>query len=214
MNTKIRKITMSAMFIALAFAAVAVGRVPVVMFLKYDPKDVIITLGGLILGPLSAVGIAVITSLIEMFALSETGVIGLVMNIISSCAFAFTASLIYRKKRTLSGAGIGLISGCVTMVVVMLLWNYCITPIYMGYPREVVAGMLIPVFLPFNLIKGALNAALTFLLYKPVVQGLRKARLLPPSDTANRKANIPLICVAALIIVTCVLLILSMRGII
>ena len=38
----------------------------------------------------------------------------------------------------------------------------------MGYPREAVAELLIPAFLPFNLLKGGLNAAITMLIYKPV----------------------------------------------
>ena len=64
----------------------------------------------------------------------------------------------------------------------MLLWNYLITPIYMGMDREeIVVPMLIPVFLPFNLVKGGLNMALILLLYKPVVTALRKARLVPES---------------------------------
>ncbi len=50
-----------------------------------------------------------------------------------------------------------------------------ITPIYMGYPREAVAELLLPVFLPFNLFKDGLNAASTFLLYKPVVSALMKS---------------------------------------
>ena len=80
------------------------------------------------------------------------------------------------------GAVIGLALGTVCLTVVMLLWNYLITPIYMGMDREeIVVPMLIPVFLPFNLVKGGLNMALILLLYKPVVTALRKARLVPES---------------------------------
>ena len=42
----------------------------------------------------------------------------------------------------------------------------------MGYPREAVAELLIPVFLPFNLLKGGLNTGITLVLYKPVVSTL------------------------------------------
>ena len=52
---------------------------------------------------------------------------------------------------------------CFTMICVMLLWNYLIALIYMGYPREAVVQLLLPAFLPFNLLKGGLNAAFTFL---------------------------------------------------
>lgn len=55
----------------------------------------------------------------------------------------------------------------------MLLSNYLIAPYYMGYPREAVAELLIPAFLPFNLIKGGLNVLGTILLYKPAVIALQ-----------------------------------------
>ena len=100
------------------------------------------------------------------------------MNVISSCSFACTAAFVYKKKRKISGAIVGLLCGWGCMVVVMLFWNYLITPIYMGYPREAVVELLIPVFLPFNLMKGGLNAALTMILYKPIVIALRRAHLI------------------------------------
>jgi riboflavin transporter FmnP len=95
------------------------------------------------------------------------------MNVISSCSFACTAAFIYGKKQTSSGAVVGLFCGWFCMVPIMLFWNYFITPIYMGLPREAVAELLIPAFLPFNLIKGGLNAAITLILYKPVLTALR-----------------------------------------
>ncbi len=98
------------------------------------------------------------------------------MNVISSCSFASTAAFVYKKKRKLSGVIIGLFSGWGCMVLVMLLWNYLIAPIYMGYPREAVVELLIPAFLPFNLIKGGLNAAITMIIYKPVAKALGCAR--------------------------------------
>lgn len=214
MNDKTRKLTTVAMLCAIAYVVMVVGRVPVVLFLKYDPKDVTITLGGLIWGPLTALWVSVIVSVIEMLSVSETGVLGCLMNIISTCSFACTASFIYKKRRTLSGAVIGLFAGSITMVVVMLLWNYLVTPLYMGYPREAVAELLLPAFLPFNLLKAGLNASFTFLLYKPVILALRKSGYLPTLNKVGRQRSTGLILLAAVIIVTCVLLILSMNEII
>ena len=59
----------------------------------------------------------------------------------------------------------------------MLLWNYLIAPIYMGCSREEVAQLLLPAFLPFNLIKGGLNAAGVLLVYRPVITALVRSRL-------------------------------------
>jgi hypothetical protein len=109
----------------------------------------------------------------------------------------------------------GLVAGCIVMTGAMLLWNYLLTPIYMGTPREQVAAMLIPVFLPFNLLKAVLNAGFTFLLYKPLVTALRKAGLIEASLSTNvKKTSWGMMLLATLAIVVCVLIILYMNGVI
>ena len=180
MNTK--RMTTLAMLCAAAYIAVFFIRIPImpaVPFLKYEPKDIIIVMSGFIYGPFSAFTVSALVSVLEFITISDTGVIGLVMNILSSCSFACVAAGIYKAKHTLKGAITGLVCGVVAMCAVMLLWNYLITPLYMKIPREVIAGMLLPAFLPFNLIKGILNGALTLLLYKPVVKALRKTGNIP-----------------------------------
>lgn len=212
MQTK--KLTVLAMLSALAYMAMVVGRIPIVLFLKYDPSDIIITIGGFLYGPLSALAISTVVSFVEMFTVSDSGVIGLVMNIVQTGAFACTAAFIYKRKRTITGAIIGLIAGCLITTVVMLLWNYFIVPIYMGYPREAVVKLLLPAFLPFNLMKGGLNAAITMLLYKPVITALRRSQLLAAEpEAAKTRVNIGVILVSLFIVVTCVLFILSFNGI-
>ena len=214
MNSKTKKLTTVGMLCAFAYAATVIGRVPLVLFLKYDPKDIIIVISGLIFGPLTSFSVTLIVSLIEMFTISENGILGFLMNIISSCSFACTAAFVYRKKRKLSGAIIGLFCGWGCMVLVMLLWNYIITPVYMGYPREAVAELLIPVFLPFNLIKGGLNAAITMILYKPIVTALRRTHLIEADQIKPKaKLNVGLMLIALLIITTCMLLLLSIKGV-
>ena len=178
MNNQTKKLTTVAMLCALAFIATAFGRIPLILFLKYDPKDVIIAIGGLIFGPFASFAIAVIVSFIEMLTISENGFLGFLMNVLSSCSFACTAAFIYRKRRRLSGAVIGLLGGIICMATIMLIWNYLVAPIYMGYPREAVTKLLLPAFLPFNLIKGGLNAVITILLYKPVMMAFSHSHIL------------------------------------
>lgn len=172
MNRKTKKLTAISMFCALAYASTAMGRIPLILFLKYDPKDIIIAVSGFILGPIASLLVASLVSLMEMFTISENGIWGFLMNVFSSCSFAYTASCIYQKRQRLSGAVTGLLCGWAVMVLVMLFWNYLIAPIYMEYPREAVAELLITVFLPFNLLKGGLNAGITMILYKPIVTSL------------------------------------------
>lgn len=209
-----KKLTAIGMLCALAYAAVMVGRIPIVLFLKYDPKDVVIVIGGLIFGPLVSLSVTVIVSVVQMFTISGTGILGCLMNVISSCSFACMAAFIYKKRHKLSGAVAGLLCGWGCQVAVMMLWNYLIAPIYMGYPREAVVELLLPAFLPFNLIKGGLNAALTLLLYKPVVTALRRSNLLESGNgTGKTRANVGVILVAVMVIATCALWILSLNGV-
>jgi riboflavin transporter FmnP len=126
---------------------------------------------------LAAVAVAAVVAFAEMVTVSESGLIGMLMNILSSVSFACTAALIYKFKPSLAGAAAGLAAGCLAATGAMLLWNYIITPIYMGVPRQVVVNMLVPVFLPFNLIKTGINAAIAILLFKPVINALRKTGL-------------------------------------
>lgn len=217
-TSRTRKLSIIAMLCALSYIVMVVGRIPIILFLKYDPKDIIITIGGFILGPLTSFVISTIVSLIEMITTSDTGIYGLIMNILSTCAFACVAAFIYKKKRTIKGAVVGLISGWLFMSAIMLFWNYLITPLYMGYPRAAVVELLWPAILPFNLLKGGLNAAITMLIYKPVVTALRRAHLIPDStvhvEASDSRSHIWASVAAGLVTVVCVVLFLVLSGVI
>lgn len=209
----VKQLVLLAMLCAVSFLMVATIRIPVVLFLNYEPKDVVITIGGFLLGPMASLIVSLVVSLIEMFTVSTTGPIGAIMNMLSTCAFACTAAIIYKRKHTLMGAVLGLLCGSVLMIGAMLLWNYLITPLYMtDTSREAVAAMLIPVFLPFNALKAGLNTAFTLVLYKPLVGALRKTGLIPKS-AASSKNKLGAYIFAAILLITCVLLLLVYRGI-
>ena len=176
---RVSRMTLMALLAAIAYLCVLFFRIPVVSFLRYEPKDVILVLTGILLGPIEGVVTAVIVSLLEMVTVSDTGPWGALMNVLASTAFLLPAAILYRMRRTLASALTGIFMGVVISTSVMMLWNYLITPIYMHVPREMVVGMLLPMFLPFNLLKDGLNAALSMLLYVPLLPALQKARVLP-----------------------------------
>lgn len=218
MNSKSRKITTVAVLAALCLISVALIRIPIVLFLKYEPKDVLITIGGLIFGPATSLMVSAISGLLEMFLLSDTGVLGMIMNVLASVCFACPAVVIYRRGRSMKAAILGLLAGALIMTTIMLLWNYIITPIYMGIPRSEVVKLLVPAILPFNLIKAGLNSGLILILYNPVVTALRNRNFVEPSS-ANREEkssfiNPTSLVVSSLILATSILLILVIRGII
>ena len=205
-----------AMLAAIAYVVMYLSKLlPQVMnFLQFDLKDTIICIGGFVFGPVAAAMVSIVVAFIEMITVSDTGPIGMVMNVLATCAFCCTASFIYKKKHTMSGAVIGLTAGTIALTVVMLLWTYLITPIYMMMDRSYVASLLVPVFLPFNLVKGGMNMAAILLLYKPVVGALRKAHLVAPSSSGSKgKFSAGFLLFAAALLATFILLMLVLAGI-
>ena len=198
-------IALAALFSALAYLTVFILRIPfipAVGFLKYEAKDAVLALEALILGPIPTVFSSLVISLLEMVTISTTGPIGAVMNFLSSMAFVLPVGIIYHKRRTLNAAVIGLICSVICETTVMLLWNYLISPIYMGISREAITALLLPGFLPFNAVKSIINAAITFLLYKPLMKVLRSAGLMPKRDSEGGSKALPIF-----VNVICVLLI-------
>ncbi len=212
-NWRLKRLCVMAMICAMAYVIVATVRIPVVQWLSYEPKDVLIAIGAFLFGPLSAAVMSVVVSLVEMVTISDTGIIGMAMNVLSTCLFVCTAGMIYRKNRRLSGAIIGLIVGSILTTAGMLLWNYLITPLYLTVTRDVVAGMLLPIFLPFNLFKSALNSVLTVLVYKHIVTALRAAKLIPPvseSAATQPKARSYIVAAASAVLLALLIVILLM----
>lgn len=201
-----------AMVCAIAYLMVVVVRIPIIMFLSYEPKDVMITIGGFLFGPWASMIISIIVCLIEMITISDTGFIGFIMNALSSCCFACLAAWVYRKDRTFKKAALGLLLGILLSTVAMILWNYLLTPLYMGYPRKDVVAMLAPIILPFNLFKGGVNMAITLIIYKPIIAALQKSGMLPPSVSSSKHQTAGMVLTTFCVILTCILLYLAMTG--
>ena len=215
MKLSVKKLCVLAMLAAVSFIVantLYISIFPAAPFLKYEPKDVIITIGGFLYGPLASLLISVVVSLPEML-ISGTGPIGGIMDILSTCSFACVAALLYKRRHTLAGAVSGLALGSVLMVIAMLLWNWLVSPLYMGVERAVIESMLLPIFLPFNLLKTGLNSALVLFLYKPVVTALRKAGLVEAPTKNKGTSKLGIYLFAAVLLITCTLLILVIKGI-
>ena len=223
----LRTLVIMSMLCAISYVLTVMIRLPIssLPFLKYDPKDIVIVLGGLILGPLPAFMLSLVVSLIEMVSISDSGIIGLIMNVLSTCSFACLASFIHKKRPGLKNMFLGVIAGFIAATCVMMLWNYILTPIYTGNPRSEVAQILIPIILPFNLIKNAINASLIMLLYTPLFKAIHALNLAPSNSFYNnkntdtnlsksRKFGTGVIIFAILTLITCILAVLAIKGII
>ena len=194
----VKRLVGMAMFSALAYGVTFVFRIPV-SFLTFDAKDAVLTIASFIYGPVSVLIMALIPAFIEFVTISGTGFWGFLMNFASSACFAFTASLIYKFKRSLNGAIIGLYAAVIATTALMMLLNIAVTPIYMKVPREVVVDMLPTLLLPFNFAKALMNAAITMLIYKPVSIAMKRARLVEGKmDAKFNKQSVIMLIIGAL----------------
>lgn len=171
-NTRIRRMIAVGVFVALAYICCVLFHFKAA-FLSFDLKDAVMTIGAMFFGPLAGLIMALLTCLIEFVTISSTGVYGLIMNLLSSITFVCIGSLVYSKRRNMSGAFVGMVSATIVMVAVMMGANLLITPYYMGATRAQVASYIPTLLFPFNLTKGIFNSAVVFLLYKPVSQALK-----------------------------------------
>ncbi len=190
---------------------------PVAGFLSLDVKDAVISIAAFIYGPISGVIIAFLAAFIEFLTFSTTAWYGLIMNFASSAVFTLTASLIYKKKRTLNGAIIAFLCAVVATASVMLLLNKFVTPIYLtdivGLPKtaavKTVTELLPTVLLPFNFAKCLLNAAASIMLYKPVLAALSKSGMIKTkSASLNFNKNTRIILALGTVSLICSVIIL------
>ncbi len=157
--------------------------IPVVAFYKLDVSTLPALLGGFSMGPLAGLAILAIKDIFGLLH-SSSMYVGELADFIMGAAYVLPAALIYRYRKTRKGALTGVIVGSLAMIAVSVLVNWKIMiPFYMtafNYPIESIVAMaqgvmpfvdtewelLLYVTAPFNLLKGVVLSALTFLLYK------------------------------------------------
>ncbi len=212
----VKQMTVMSILCALAFLCVLLFRFEVGGFLTFDIKDAILAIASFIYGPLAGVICSALVAFLEFILISDTGPYGLIMNFLSSAAFSMVIGLIYKHKRTMSGAVIGVIAAIFSMTAIMLLANMFITPLFLGLERQAVIGMIVPTLLPFNVIKALFNGALVLIIYKPVTQTLKKAKLINVGSADTYKFGFKsalLFIISLIVLIAAVLyLVLKMGG--
>ena len=202
MNKKmdIKKLSVTAMLCAVAYLCMLLFKFKI-SFLTFDIKDAFLAVTAFLYGPLYGIISAVLVAFLEFLSVSDTGIYGLIMNALSSAAFAGICGLVYKYRRTLFGAILGAVLAVLAMTAVMLAANLFITPFYMGVARGQVAAMIPTLFLPFNVIKGVVNMALTLLIYKPITGAFKKAGVVVSTSGGSfNKKNFAIVTAVSIII--------------
>ena len=139
-------------------------------FVELDFSELPALLAAFSLGPVSGVIVCLVKNVIKGLLFSGTGGVGEMCNFLLGICFVIPAGLIYRYKRTRSGALIGALAGAVIMALCSIPVNYFISyPVYTKFlPMDVIISMYQEIIQSFN---GLLSrAGAPFAL--PAVNGL------------------------------------------
>mgnify|MGYP005891581453 CR=1 FL=1 len=203
-------------------------------FYKLDFSELPVLICAFSLGPVAGVVCEFLKVLIHLLLKgTSTAFVGDLANFLVGCSFVLPASILYQKLLSKKGAVASLALGTGVMTVFGSLFNaWFLIPrfaVMYGLPLDAIIAMgtqvngaitdlstlVLLAVVPFNLLKGCLNATITVLLYKPVVQGLRHAHLLPPSKTPGRmpvKRRLAVWLGALAVLAVCIVLILILHG--
>ena len=137
--------------------------------------------------------VCLIKNLLHLFVTTSAGV-GELSNFLLGAIFVFIAGAFYKNNKSRKGAFIGSLIGAVSMAILSVVTNYFfVYPAYVviyGMPMEAILNMykailpfsdtllksLLIFNLPFNIVKGVLDTAVCFAVYKSISPILKYGR--------------------------------------
>lgn len=195
-----------AILTALSFILYAFAKFPLPFifpeFLEIQISELPALLAGFSMGPVSACIVIVLKCLFKL-AMTRTGFVGELTDILLGISFVLPASIIYQLHKDKKHALIGLAVGGMVLTALSLLVNRFISiPFYANlYGFDNVVGMVAGLYknvtvdnfytyyllvgvLPFNVLRCIIVSALTFVLYK------RLSKILHWDGTSMKKTSV------------------------
>ncbi len=169
--SRVQRIVIVGVLAAIAFLMMAVVQIPLLPsapYLTYDPSDAVGLLAGTLYGP----GVGVLTVLVKdiLFLLFRArGPFGPAADFIAASTFVAVTAWAFRRgsgpltPRLLQAV----VLGTAARVAVMIPANFVILALQFGMPPVKVARMLLPVIIPFNGLKAAINATVALMIAEP-----------------------------------------------
>lgn len=161
-----RRVAICALFTAaaLVLSFVELPIFPAAPYLKYDPSGIVCLVAGLAFGPAVGAVVATLPWVVHLFVEP----FGAIMALACALTVTLVAAFWYRKWHGKGGLVAALVVSGIACLVVAILGNLVITPLYSGVPVEGVVALIVPVLIPFNLLKIAINAVVAALVLGPV----------------------------------------------
>lgn len=160
-------------------------------FIKLDFSEIPALITAFALGPWYAVAVCLIKNIIHLFMTSTLGV-GELSNFLLGAVFVCVCGYIYKYRKNRKVAFISCLIGAASMAVFSVFSNYfVIYPAYikfLGFPLEAILDMykailpssdtllkdLIIFNMPFTFIKGVIDSAVCFFVYKSLSPIIKK----------------------------------------
>lgn len=167
-NTK--QLVIVALFTALCtlLSFVEIPIFPAAPWLKYDPSACIAMLAAFAFGPVSGLIVGSCSAIIHGLILGDPW--GALITLVYLIFWTLPAALIFKAKQTRPWVVFGLVACAALALAATIAANLVITPIYAGMSVDAVAALIVPVLIPFNLLKTLINSVLLFALYNPVLK--------------------------------------------
>ena len=156
-------------------------------FYEIDFSEVPVLVGCFVMGPLAGAVIELVKILLNLVINGTiTAGVGEAANFLIGCALCVPAGIIYKRKRSRSGALIGLAVGTIFMTAIGCVLNaFILLPAYatvFGMPIDALVEMgsainasitglstfVMFAVAPFNLLKGVLVSLIVLLIYKKI----------------------------------------------
>lgn len=192
-----RKAMLTAMLSAIAVILAISFHVPIIpaaAYLEYDMADIPILFITLSLGIPYGLISTIVVSVLQGIAASASGIIGIIMHIFATSILVIVSGLIYKRFNSIIGLIVALVVGVIAWVVGMVIFNIIFTPIFLGTPRQAVIEMLVPITIPFNLIKAGANSvagAILYLSLSPILSRFIPSARLINYNKKNTKTEQP-----------------------
>ncbi len=164
---KVKKIVTLGLLSAISIILVYFIRFPFfASFLEYDPADIPILIATIMYGTYEGMIMTFVVSIIQGITVSSSGIIGIIMHILSTGSFILATGILYKSINNKYSLIISIIFGIIINTVSMVVWNLIFTPIFLSTSYEAVIGIIVPLIIPFNIFKSGINGVITFILYK------------------------------------------------
>ncbi len=190
---RVRVITVTGVLSAVAFLLQLIEiPLPMLMptFIKFDFSDLPALIGSFALGPVCGIVIELIKNVLHALLATGSFGVGELSNFVLGAVFVGVAGCIYRRSRSKKGALIASLAGAIVMAAISFPSNlFIVYPVYYQFmPEETilaayqtilpgmksVAESLLVFNVPFTFVKGILDVAITFAVYKkisPILKG-------------------------------------------